>query len=327
MPTGPGVVVQASEKTEGNPLVTIDGLARKLKQHNPPMFARSIQGGGNASPQASCGDICRLFIAMSVADPITTAPKRVAGYAALTVEGVRVHQRGTIYLTKEEAEGAATRLLFPKIEAGPDGDLFGRGLFGSADSSFGQFIENLTDLVAKDAEAAKILTVAYLMVEFVMDASLPSITVAFRAASTKKGTTDAWKRLIFYPASSAQTFPRREDPASNFLSASTTAKPKILRKVEWDMPLICVMAKIWADSLAHLSKTATPPTSAAAPASANSEARDGTDAPAREPAPPRAVPNRPTRKVARQQSQQLERSARTFRGQPVGNFIESPDHV
>jgi len=106
-----------------------------------------------------------------------------------------------------------------------------------------------------------------------------------------------------------------------------TAKPKILRKVEWDMPLICVMAEIWADSLAHLSKTATPATSAAAPASASSEARDGTDAPAREPAPPRAVPNRPTRKVARQQSQQLKRSARTFRGQPVGNFIESPDHV
>jgi hypothetical protein len=81
MATGPEVVRRYSEDT-GIAHGTVDRFARVLKQHVPPMFARSVQGNGAQSEHASTAHLVNLTLALP-ADSISNAVSAVVELRSL----------------------------------------------------------------------------------------------------------------------------------------------------------------------------------------------------------------------------------------------------
>jgi hypothetical protein len=83
MATGPNAVNLIAVMT-GIPVVTVDKVARMLKQHQPPMWARSVQGGGAKSEHVEPWHLTNLALALNAADPITSAPRVVTELRQMT---------------------------------------------------------------------------------------------------------------------------------------------------------------------------------------------------------------------------------------------------
>jgi hypothetical protein len=89
--TGPECVVQIAEAT-GLPFVTVDTVARVLKQAKPPLWARSVQGDRLArrSEQAEPVHLFNLALGLAVADPFTRAVEAVTFWRSLVPDPSRL---------------------------------------------------------------------------------------------------------------------------------------------------------------------------------------------------------------------------------------------
>ncbi len=82
MATGPEAVAIIAEAT-GIPAVTVDRVARFLKQHSPPLWPRSPQGGGAKAEHATAAHLVNLAIGLAVGEPFPRAPIAVALYGGM----------------------------------------------------------------------------------------------------------------------------------------------------------------------------------------------------------------------------------------------------
>jgi hypothetical protein len=74
--------IEAIAQATGIALVTVGSAAKILKQHEPPLYARSKRGGGRGAAHVTPTDLTNLMLALCIT-PLTDAPKAVTSMRAL----------------------------------------------------------------------------------------------------------------------------------------------------------------------------------------------------------------------------------------------------
>jgi hypothetical protein len=101
--TGAHAVERIAEATGILP-ATVFRTVRTLREADPTLWPEAAKGGGRGAAHLEPCHLVNLVLALAVADPITAAPKAVAGYRALVRH--RLQQ-----MVQPEHIGQAARLL------------------------------------------------------------------------------------------------------------------------------------------------------------------------------------------------------------------------
>ena len=118
---------------------------RTMREADPTLWPIAAKGGGRGSARLEPRHLVNLALALAVADPITSAPRVVAGYRALIQ-----HRPG--HVMPPEHMGRAARLLTGVFgEAGDFGGDLGQLVELLADSAFHAINDRLVTDVLREA--------------------------------------------------------------------------------------------------------------------------------------------------------------------------------
>jgi hypothetical protein len=212
--TGAHAVERIAEATGILP-ATVFRTARTLREADQALWPKAEKGGGRGAAHVEPTHLANLVIGLAAADPITSAPKVVAGYRALICPNPQFKQ----------PESRISRLL--------------ASVFVTADN-FGSWLEGLVHLLSDpDNDAASELTERGFFIDLVGDPRIPRVVVSY-IPDDQSGERET---LLFRPQHPTPHLSRARNPASNFLA--TDAPAAIMRTATLFVPLFSVLGDLW----------------------------------------------------------------------------------